>query len=56
MYRYHQEEFNQLMRGYYRQFGGRKICKHSPKEMLLYRLSLTFNLVILIACLMKLFS
>lgn len=44
MYRYHQEEFNQLMQGYYQQFGKRKICKHSPKELLIYRLSLVLNL------------
>ena len=39
---YSQFEFNQLMRGYYKEFGGRK-CVHTPKEMMLYRLCVVFT-------------
>jgi hypothetical protein len=53
MYRYHQEEFNGLMRGYYEQFGKRKICKHTPRELLIYRLSLVLNLAVLLGFVLK---
>lgn len=39
-----QEEFNQLMRGYYRQFGKKRICTHNPQVILMYRLSVLFSL------------
>ena len=53
MWQYQQQEFNQLMRGYYKEFGSKKICKHSPKELLFYRLSLVLNLGILVGFIIK---
>ena len=48
-----QWEFNNLMRNYYREHGGRKMCKHSPQVMLFYRLSVVFNLGVIAGMLMK---
>ncbi len=42
---YKQAEFNQLMKGYYKDRG--KPCRHSSSEMYFYRLSVVFNLGIL---------
>lgn len=47
-----QAEFNELMRGYYRDRG--KVCRHSSGEMYFYRLSVVFNLGILVAFIIKL--
>lgn len=40
-----QEEFNMLMRNYYWGYGRKqKVCRHTPQELMLYRLSVVFNL------------
>ncbi len=54
MWEYQQWEFNQLMNNYRRQFRSQR-CKHSPKEMLLYRLSLVFNLGMIVGFIVKSF-
>lgn len=53
MQRFHQKEFNGLKEGYYRNFRSRKICKHTPQELRLYRLSLVMNLGVVIGFIIK---
>lgn len=48
-----QWEFNQLMRGYYKDFKGKKRCTHNPQVMLFYRLSVVFNLGVIAGIVMK---
>ena len=48
-----QWEFNDLMRGYYREIRGKNFCDHSPQVMLFYRLSVVFNLGVVAGIVMK---
>ena len=43
MNQWKQWEFNQLMQGYYKEFGPRK-CQHSPNLILFYRLCAVLTL------------
>ncbi len=48
-----QWEFNDLMRGYYKEIRGKKFCNHNPQVMLFYRLSVVFNLGVIMGFVMK---
>lgn len=49
---YKQAEFNELMRNYYKDRG--KLCRHRPEIQFFYRLSVVFNLGILVGFIIKL--